>query len=985
MKLHKLAGDLVEVTVDLDTSIVVQVENKLSGAKHIFSRKPELELKTVGMGVVELEPSYCNDWSVEMCSHRELVATCRSGSLGYTKTIRVEEGKTTYSYCVKNLSNTSTDVRLRVALYLACGKGGFWGDEDALGATNTCRYYVSYGFGESWNTFSTAGTPGGSRGFLFEKHSYRSKWFPELKWIAVVDKSSGEGIVVKCLNPNCYAAVEDQFFNLEVNLVNPLEKLPPHGEACLTFELLPFSGLSRIDYVDDRFIVGIESPSIAKPSERYSGYLALFPLSDLRLQLEGHILHVRGMQSIGKRGYCVDRVTYTTRKTPLQLEKSTVEVEKYKPVKIKFQSITPIKWSFEEELYEIPFVTFTINGVFVRRAVSINPDIEDALAYVPDHLKKFAEKYVHENPPIESEFMEREASKPIYELILSTRFNPRKIVTKKIRIREDVFKHVLSYLDRKGVRKFIEAWSTPVRDPRQIARAPVLDIAIAYRVTESGTALRALENTFRAFSDLVLEDSYVTYFSPVHGGGGVDHFADLVLALDLVESYLDESLVKDIYVALSFIGREVSKLLNTWTGNWELSEAAALLAIAYKLGYPGYDVDVYRALTTARRALESFLPDGGWPELAASYHIASISHLIKIGEISDYVGLFNLYTYSSRSIRDEPVIKKALMWLWNILTPRYTTPALEDTNEFIPPPDIFLLPGAHLYDKDLLAIAFKLRSYSNGFNSPYTYLRLLLDEVDLNTLEKETEYKPRARIVVLKESGRFIFRESEDQNSLYFILDFGPQGGWHGHPDRLSFELYYRGVPVVVDAGSGGYYNPLHWVWSRRSIVHNTVTFGTDDHPESSRGRLLELRELEDGFYAVFQFELDEERSVNRSVLLSASDKILVVYDVVYGYGIFRWNIHCNGRVENRVDSTVSLKINSTPYILVAPPGVILSVDSGYRGPNEIVPYVYYDLEIKGRGEMWGAIVLDEDNRIKAVKKTMKYLNSVKLSSSSQN
>lgn len=975
--LHKIADDLVEMLVDLETSSVVQITNRRSGAKHLLSRKPELALKnTPPMGIVELEPSYCSNWSIGTYSSEGFESTCQDSRLTYTKRVSLNGGVVRYTYCVKNELNTPLEARLRVAIYLACGKGGFWGDEGVLGSTSTCRYYVSYGYAEDWGSFSTSNTPGTPRGFAFEKHSYRSRWFPELKWIAVVDKDSSEGLAIRCLNTDCYGVVEDQFFNVEVNLAIPRRVLSQSESVCLSFELTPFSGVRHVDYVDDGFIIGVEGPSVALPGSRYEGFLAIFPLRDGRLDVNGKIVFVRGMQSIGKRGYCVDRVTPSKRVLPLVLESQNIVTKRFEPYRLRFESPEPLGWEFERELYEIPYLVFSVNGREVKRAISINPDVEDAVAFAPGRVKKLVQKLVEDNPAVESEFMEREASKPIYELVFKTRFNPRKILQKVPEARRDHADLLLKYLEARGVMDYVKYWQERRYDPLVVSRTPVLELALYYVISKSWEVLRAFENYARSFSELVFDEKYATYFSPIHGGGGVDRLADLVLALDLVEDEVDRDVVEDLYTALALLGREISKISNTWTGNWELSESVALLAIACKLGYPGHEVDIYRAVATAKRALGSFLPDGAWPELAPSYHAVSLGHLIKIGEISTYTGVFDVYRFKDED--GNPVMKKALVWLWETATPRNTAPSLEDTNEFVLKPDLFLVPGLHLNDSYLLGVAFRLLNQEGLFSSPFTYLRLIVSNIDLEKLKASVKPPARRKIVVFKESGRFVYRESENADAMYFILDFGPHGGWHGHPDRLSFELYYRGVPVVVDAGSGGYYNPLHWTWSRKSIAHNTVTRGSLDHHESYRGYLKELRELENGFYATFTAGIDETTVVERRVFVNSKDRVLLLLDRVRGSGVFRWNIHCRGVVEAVENNAVVIRLGGFKYIVVAPENVTLRVDSGFRGSEELVPYIHYEVSTDVTGELWGGLVLEEVNTGDAIKKINYYVEFLK-------
>jgi hypothetical protein len=957
MRLVELVKGIVGVHIDVDTATLVQVVNKVTGTKHLFSRRPELELRAPGMGVVEVEPEFCSGWKVLTLTNDELVALCERDRYHLVKRVKVEEGFVEYEYRVVNRGLEPLRARARVAIYASCSRGGFWGDEGVEGATYTCRYFVDYGYGESWGTFSTTRTPGTPRGFLFEKHSYRERWFPEVRWVAVVDRGREEGLVIQCLSEGCYAVVEDQFFNVEINLALPARTLKPGEELLLSFRLVPVVGLTRVDYCDSELVVGVEGPSIVTPGSTYEGVLQVYPLKDSQVDVVGDLTFIRGMQSIGKRGYCVDRVVQGSRRIPLEFLTTKLSLKKYTPIKLPFKTPERLEWSFERELYEIPYVEVRVGDKVVKRAVSVNPDVEDAINYCPRELLKIARKYLQFNPSVESEFMEREASRAIYELVSKMRLSPRRIIRLKRPSSRDVEELALEYLKAVGVEKYVEMWQRRPLDPIKVSRTPTLELAIAYVLTGSERVVNAFNNLLSSFAELVFNGEFITYYSPVHGGGGVDRFVDFVIALDMLEERLDQEVVEDSYRALRLIAEEVSKLANTWIGNWELSEAAALLALSYKLGYPGSDIDYYRSLATAKRALRGFMRDGAWPELAASYHVASLSHIVKIAEFLRYTGGENLYAYTTAPGEVSP-LKRALLWLWNILTPIHTTPALEDTNEFTPPPDIYALPGMATNDPDLLGIALKLYRVRGSFTSPWTYLAMI--HRDINILNYEYRPPARGKIAVLEDSGRFIYRESEDENSLYLILDFGPQGGWHGHPDRLSFELYYNGEAVVVDAGSAGYYNPLHWTWSRRSIAHNTVTLGTSDLPEYARGRIVNYVELEDGFKASFQLDTDGF-SVVRDVELRSTGEVkqVRIVDAIRGRGVFRWNLHCRGALIGRRGCTVVLKTPRGSEVTITPhDNVDFNLSEGFRGPSEKTIYLYYEKTIDGEGYMGGTIVI---------------------------
>lgn len=77
----------------------------------------------------------------------------------------------------------------------------------------------------------------------------------------------------------------------------------------------------------------------------------------------------------------------------------------------------------------------------------------------------------------------------------------------------------------------------------------------------------------------------------------------------------------------------------------------------------------------------------------------------------------------------------------------------------------------------------------------------------------------------------------------YALMDYGPHGGVHGHPDKLNLVLYAAGEDGKGDEMGGEprlyrYDDPLHPEWSTRTVAHNTMTVDeTSQVP--SEGELL--------------------------------------------------------------------------------------------------------------------------------------------------
>ena len=76
---------------------------------------------------------------------------------------------------------------------------------------------------------------------------------------------------------------------------------------------------------------------------------------------------------------------------------------------------------------------------------------------------------------------------------------------------------------------------------------------------------------------------------------------------------------------------------------------------------------------------------------------------------------------------------------------------------------------------------------------------------------------------------------------ITLVMKYGPYGGGHGHPDKLSVSLHNGRHEVLPDLGTSAYGVPDFTQWYRKTLAHNTVTVdGKDQAPES--GRLVKFQ-----------------------------------------------------------------------------------------------------------------------------------------------
>ena len=84
---------------------------------------------------------------------------------------------------------------------------------------------------------------------------------------------------------------------------------------------------------------------------------------------------------------------------------------------------------------------------------------------------------------------------------------------------------------------------------------------------------------------------------------------------------------------------------------------------------------------------------------------------------------------------------------------------------------------------------------------------------------------PTQTSIGFKDAGLYVMRSDWSKKGLYLLFDSGPFGGFHGHEDKLSIELFAYGVPFIVDPGTYTYNkNDPYRTFFVSSAAHNTLT-----------------------------------------------------------------------------------------------------------------------------------------------------------------
>jgi len=91
----------------------------------------------------------------------------------------------------------------------------------------------------------------------------------------------------------------------------------------------------------------------------------------------------------------------------------------------------------------------------------------------------------------------------------------------------------------------------------------------------------------------------------------------------------------------------------------------------------------------------------------------------------------------------------------------------------------------------------------------------------------QEQWKPPT--VLLESQGLAVLRN----NGRYASLECGPQGGGHGHQDRLQLTLFAGGVYWLPDPGTGQYVTP-DLFWYRSTLAHNAPRLNGESQPRGN-------------------------------------------------------------------------------------------------------------------------------------------------------
>jgi hypothetical protein len=205
---------------------------------------------------------------------------------------------------------------------------------------------------------------------------------------------------------------------------------------------------------------------------------------------------------------------------------------------------------------------------------------------------------------------------------------------------------------------------------------------------------------------------------------------------------------------------------------------------------------------------QGVIPPGFWYEGSWGYHFYTMNALLPFVEAGLRAGLEVLLD-EYKALHEAPI---------EFLAPDMTLPAFNDSGY------VNLRGSAVIY-----AIAYRhwpdpRFAWVAGLGSPGGWMSLIWAAPELKSAQANfaSRLHPQAGYAVFR-TRPWATSASSPMPENYLVLDFGPHGGGHGHPDKLSVAWWAQGELMAPDAGSIAYGNPMHGGYYRHTLAHNTL------------------------------------------------------------------------------------------------------------------------------------------------------------------
>ena len=242
--------------------------------------------------------------------------------------------------------------------------------------------------------------------------------------------------------------------------------------------------------------------------------------------------------------------------------------------------------------------------------------------------------------------------------------------------------------------------------------------------------------------------------------------------------------------------------------------AAVLLASLQLEDFQMARNTVYAVNGVVDQLQDGILGDGIWTEGSFGYHYFAIRGLLPSLQAMRRAGV----------LLDDSDIREMFLGPMQFVQPDGSLPLLNDGSlqSFATNLREIYEQAAALFNEP--AVAAPLEVFGRG-NSVDGIVYGLKSVEEGGWTDPESVNKPNNGLASLRS-------EAGNGDETYALVDYGPHGGVHGHPDKFGLSLWMGDDMVLREAGHNGYTEPWYHSWYKRTLAHSTMLRdGLDQDP----------------------------------------------------------------------------------------------------------------------------------------------------------
>jgi len=326
-----------------------------------------------------------------------------------------------------------------------------------------------------------------------------------------------------------------------------------------------------------------------------------------------------------------------------------------------------------------------------------------------------------------------------------------------------------------------------------------------------------IDNTFYRISYLI--DSWIKYNSENYNDGWHSYTTSIrirnwIWMFRFVDNLSNNQRLNSLWIQLYWLYKNQECYLG---GNHYLENLISLVIGSLNFSGKKADKIFKESLKNLQNQLdEQILEDGGHYEGSTSYHLSLLEGLV-------LTGLWIQISKINRKKWLDQYIKKMSNWALNVLMNGSNYPRFNDCiyDKEIDIKNIIKLSKIYLNKDEFIKV--KNYKFDKFIYLLRNYKKLNFNEIDNSFMKSK---KISSKISNLKETGWTFLRPNSNWEIIFKSGLSSPLYlPGHSHSDIGSFDIFYKGKPIIVETGTSRYENSYIRNYERSGIAHNIMQF----------------------------------------------------------------------------------------------------------------------------------------------------------------